>query len=434
MSQDLYLGIDFGTSGCRATVIDEEAQTRAEASQPLPAAQERDGRIEQDPELWIAGLEALIEQLREQVDLSRVRRLAFDGTSGTVLLTDASGKALTAALFYNDTSSREALEKIRRHCPRPDHITLGSSSALAKAVQLFERDLAGEPEGGIRVLSQADFLASHLCGPLPGSDWHNCLKLGYDLKKLQWPEWIRELLPAEILPEVFPPGKLLAPIRADRARQYGFAPDLDLVAGSTDANAAFIASGASRPGDAVTSLGSTLVIKILNPWPIEDLGSGVYSHRLGDLWLVGGASNAGAAILRDHFTARQIEILSRDIDPMQDSGLDYYPLQRPGERFPVHDPELQPRLEPRPADDSAFLHGLLEGLSRIEKAGYERLVELGCVPPKRILSSGGGAVNETWRRMRERLIGSPVGKSEHSEASYGSALLALGRSSASQPG
>ncbi len=428
MSQDLFLGIDFGTSGCRATVIDREARTRGEASQPLPAPQQRDGRIEQDADVWIAGLDALIGQLREQTDLRRIRRLAFDGTSGTVLLADRKGAALTPALFYNDTSSREALEKIRRHCPRPEHITLSSSSSLAKVLQLLEKDLAARaPEGGVRVLSQADFLARYLCGPVSDSDWHNCLKLGYDLKKRQWPQWIRELLPVDALPGVLPPGRLLAPIRADRAGQYGFAPDLDLVAGSTDANAAFIASGASRPGEAVTSLGSTLVLKILNPWPIEDFGSGVYSHRLGDLWLVGGASNAGAAILREYFSTRQIEDLSRSIDPMRDSGLDYYPLPRPGERFPVHDPDLQPRLEPRPADDAAFLHGLLEGLSRIEKTGYERLVELGCLPPRRILSSGGGAVNATWRAMRERLIGSPVETAEHSAASYGSALLALGR-------
>ena len=421
----MYLGIDFGTSGCRATVIDDAARVVAEASHPLPQPEESNGRIEQDSRIWIEGFDALIAQLATRIPLRALRRMAFDGTSGTVLLTDGAGQALTPALLYNDTSSHEALERIRRHCPRDDHITLSSSSALAKAIQLLERDLAGR-DGEVRVLSQADFLAQRLCGMTGYSDWHNCLKLGHDLKKMQWPAWIGELLPASALPEVLPPGRVIAPITPGMAEHYGFAPDLDIVAGSTDANAAFIASGAGKPGEAVTSLGSTLVIKILNPWPIEDLASGVYSHRLGDLWLVGGASNAGARILADHFSPQQLARLSESIDPARDSGLDYYPLRRPGERFPVHDPEMQPRLEPRPEDDAAFLHGLLEGLSRIEKAGYDKLVELGCVPPRRILSAGGGAANPTWRALRERIIGSPVETAEHSEASYGAALLALG--------
>jgi hypothetical protein len=45
------------------------------------------------------------------------------------------------------------------------------------------------------------------------------------------------------------------------------------------------------PGDAVTSLGSTLAIKMLSAVPVDDSSRGVYSHRLGDLWLAGGASN-----------------------------------------------------------------------------------------------------------------------------------------------
>ncbi len=426
MSHGLYLGIDFGTSGCRACVIDADARVIAEASQPLPSPDERGGRIQQDSTVWTEGLDALLAALTELIDPARVRRLAIDGTSGTVLLADRQGRARTPALLYNDSSSRDALERIRRHCPRPDHITLSSSSALAKALQLFARDAGDPATGELRVLSQADFLAQHLCGPQPVSDWHNCLKLGYDLKKREWPQWIRELLPPDALPEVRSPGEVIAPVSVAVARRYGFAPDLDIVCGSTDANAAFIASGARRPGEAVTSLGSTLVIKILNPWPIEDLASGVYSHRLGDLWLVGGASNAGARILSEYFTVEALERLSSLIDPTRDSGLDYYPLSRPGERFPIHDPELQPRIEPRPENDADFLHGLLEGLARIEQAGYDKLVELGCVPPVRILTAGGGAANPTWRALRERLIGTPVETAAHSDASYGAALLARG--------
>ncbi len=116
--------------------------------------------------------------------------------------------------------------------------------------------------------------------------------------------------------------------------------------------------------------------------------------------------------------------LRSPIDPETDSGLDYYPLCRTGERFPIADPDLRPRLSPRPASDARFLHGLLEGLARVEAAGYARLEALGAPRPRRILTTGGGAWNDCWRRLRERLIGVPVLVARQTEAAYGSALLA----------
>lgn len=76
--------------------------------------------------------------------------------------------------------------------------------------------------------------------------------------------------------------------------------DCHICAGTTDSIAAFLASGASLPGEACTSLGSTIAIKMLSTARIEDASFGVYSHRYpssgesGDqLWLAGGASNCG---------------------------------------------------------------------------------------------------------------------------------------------
>ena len=88
---------------------------------------------------------------------------------------------------------------------------------------------------------------------------------------------------------------------------------------------------------------------------MNDDGGGV--GRAGDSWLVGGASNSGGAVLRQLFSDQQLAQLSAAIDPSQVSPLDYYPLPAAGERFPVNDPLLAPRLEPRPEDDTQFLHG-----------------------------------------------------------------------------
>lgn len=93
----------------------------------------------------------------------------------------------------------------------------------------------------------------------------------------------------------------------------------------------------------MTSLGSTLAIKLLSTRRIEDARFGVYSHRLDDKWLVGGASNTGGAVLRQIFTDEELEKLSEQINPMEASPLDYYPLHAVGERFPLADPKMVPR-------------------------------------------------------------------------------------------
>jgi D-ribulokinase len=120
--------------------------------------------------------------------------------------------------------------------------------------------------------------------------------------------------------------------------------------GTTDSIAAFLAARTTEPGRAVTSLGSTLALKLVSQVRVDDARFGVYSHRLdggGRRWLVGGASNAGGAVLRQLFSDdddQQLVALSRDIDPSVPSPLDYYPLPKRGERFPVSDPDMMPRF------------------------------------------------------------------------------------------
>src|SRR4029077_17560168 len=90
------------------------------------------------------------------------------------------------------------------------------------------------------------------------------------------------------------------------AREIGLSPRTKIRVGTTDGIAAFLATGASTIGDAVTSLGTTLVVKVLAEKPVFDVASGVYSHRLGDRWLAGGASNSGGAALLAPFKPQRL--------------------------------------------------------------------------------------------------------------------------------
>jgi sugar (pentulose or hexulose) kinase len=265
-----------------------------------------------------------------------------------------------------------------------------------------------------------------LHGKLGFSDYHNALKLGYDVKELQYPKWLEDLKIPIKLPKVLTPGERIGELIPGVADQFGLRRDCWVCAGTTDSIAAFLASGAKLPGEAVTSLGSTLVLKLLSRTRIEDARYGIYSHRLGNLWLAGGASNTGGAVLKKFFTDQELVSLSQEIDGRASSQLDYYPLLQPGDRFPVNDPMLAPRMDPRPEDPREFLHGLLQGMARIEQKGYNLLEQLGADKLIHVYTAGGGAVNSTWTAMRKRFLKTNVTPSTHTEAAYGTALLAMG--------
>ena len=406
----LYLGLDFGTSGARAQVIDKNGDVVAHANCSYDINQWQS---------WLHAMAWLFATLPAPVR-HRLAAIAIDGTSSTVLLCDASNTPLHSPQLYNDDCARVEAEHIAVYSPS-GHITASPTSSLAKLLYVLKQPHATPPRF---FTDQASWLASMLSG-IPGvSDYNNALKLGYDVATLAWPDWLSQLGVAAYLPQVVTPGALIGVVTKHVASKLDIPLTCQVRAGTTDSIAAFIASGADTPGDAVTSLGSTLVLKLLSTTRVEDGRYGIYSHRLGSRWLAGGASNSGGSVLRQFFDDATLADLSRQIDTSTPSGLDYYPLPKIGERFPINDPQLVPRLAPRPASDVQFLHGLLEGIARIETQGYALLAMRGATPVKRVLSAGGGAKNEPWRVLRERLLGVPVAATLHSEAAYGAARLA----------
>lgn len=363
----------------------------------------------------------MLRRLGERVG-ERVRSIAVDGTSSTLLLCDRQGVPCTRALMYDDRRAVAEAELVAAVAPA-DSPARGPGSALAKLLYLLAAP--GGECAPAHAAHQADWIVGRLGGTFGIADENNVLKLGYDPVARAWPAWLSRLpLPARLLPRVYPAGSPLGRIAADIARDLGLPADVLLVAGTTDSNAAALAAGPTRPGDAVTSLGSTLVVKVLSERPLASSRYGIYSHRIGDHWLAGGASNAGGRVLLQHFSDQELVELSRRIDPSRRLGLGYYPLPGVGERFPVNDPLMQPRMQPRPAERSAFLQAIFEGLADVEALGYERLAQLGAPYPTRVFSSGGGAVNEVWREIRERRLGVPVLRAAQTEAAYGAALLA----------
>ena len=410
----LVLGIDLGTSGVRIAVLDRSNTIQYSTSVPYSVGLNR-------PDDWTQACSALIAGIPAEQRHS-IKALAVDGTSGTLLACDSKGRPQGEALLYSEACQGFELP-LQKLVPEGGPASSNSGS-LARALQLTK--WCG-PSTLLR--HQADWINGWFLRDWTWGEEGNNLRLGWNLENHSWPEALTKQPWLNRLPIIRPSGSTLGTIASARALELGLPDDAQIVAGTTDSNAAVLATD---PGDddGITVLGTTLVMKRFTTVPIH--GPGITSHRVGGRWLCGGASNAGAGVLRQFFNDELLTELSRQINPDTNSGLIFRPLPRPGERFPVDDPSLLPILEPRPVSDALFLQGLLEGLADIEAQGWHTLTALGAKPPKRLISIGGGARNPQWRRIRERRLGVPVITSQQQPAA-GVARLALASLNESRP-
>lgn len=466
-SHNIILGIDVGTTGIRGCIVKRainntlDEQVIYEHSVTMPEArsshaQSRIHKLSQSSDTWINCLNELLEILSKNSDLSAVTHIICDATSSTVLLIDSKGKALTEALMYNDSHAVDKAELISEatvntHINSAAH---GASSTLAKVLKLTGKF---HKHDDINICHQADFINQFFCGVMNITDENNALKLGYDSVDQAWPKWVVDLLQTHNvklqLPQVVTPGTFIGKIRLELVKRYKFNPNLTVNAGTTDSIAGFLAAGASKPGEAVSSLGSTIAIKAISDKPIFNSQYGLYSHKLNNDWLIGGASNAGGLVLLNYYTFEQLERLINYIEFNQLSLTDkefkvddqlmdeptknwlpqYYPLLKDGERFPIADTQLKPQLPEQPKtpaqtifeskenldQHAKFLFKLLQGLAAIEKLGYLRLEQLGAPKIQTVYTVGGGTKNCAWMSLREQLLTANIKQATNSQAAFG---------------
>jgi len=447
-SSKLGLGFDYGTSGVRCCLIDTSGGILFE-NNILWKSLTDDGSGSSSI-AWSKALRYLLNSIPSNYR-SSIESICSSGTSSTVLIYDIKKKCVSRLprmydynilKSINDINKGEDIMKlIKSKCPE-NSVTNAPTSTLAKLLLWNKEEKLLKTE---KLVHQADYIIHDLItgnidnngdinidNIIFNSDWHNALKLGYDVHKLEYPMWLKKLLQDEgidlenCFPKVSEPGKSVGYISPQLASSYNIPKSCQIIAGTTDSIAAFLASGVSNVGQGVTSLGSTVAIKLLSDKPVEDSNRGIYSHRLGNKWLVGGASNVGCAILRQEgFSDDELKQLSENIDPLKDSPLNYYPLKSIGERFPINDPNKKPVLEPKPESRKEYLHGILQGITKVELDGYKALAELGASSLIEVYTAGGGAKNKMWMKMRERYLGVPTKTSSNIDAAYGAALLAI---------
>ena len=386
----LVLGIDLGTSGVRVAVINNNKQILFTSSMQYPKGLE-------EWEDWIICCTKLLTEIPKGMK-ERIISCAVAGTSGTLLACKRNGDPLGKALPYSLSCteySNEINQLFTKDCPGSS--TSGSVGRGLRLISLYG--------GNILLRHQADWISGWILNKWELGEEGNNLRMGWEISNRSWPLTFNNSKLLNCLPKIVSSGYRMGTICNNKAKALGLSKHLQVIAGTTDSNAGVLATFPNK-NDGITILGSTIVIKKFVDRPLS--GKGISNHKLFGNWLCGGASNAGASILLDFFNLKYIEELSKQINPSKSTGLNLIPLSKQGERFPIDDPKLQPKLEPRPVSDSLYLHAILEGLAKIEARGWQKLTELGSELPRKIITIGGGAKNIAWKKIREREIGIPI--------------------------
>lgn len=428
----IAIGLDMGTGGARAMAVDLDGQVVAEGRAELPPDATRvDGPcIEQEPQAWTAACRSALRQLTDNLpDGGQILAIAVDATSGTFLLADQNGEALTPGLMYNDLRAAdeapEAADALRADL-QPYGIQIAPAFALPKIVHLarHQPDLFRRCH---RIVHQTDWIVGMLCGRYEVTDVSTALKTGANPGKLVWPDSIEQVLgiSRDLLPEIVLPGTPIGEVTSDAAGATGLPAGTPVVAGCTDGTAGCLASGAGRSGDLNVTLGTTLVFKAVADRPLIDPVGAVYNHRHpGGGYLPGAASSTGCDWINKSLPDADLDALGRSANDLLPTCRIAYPLAKTGERFPfscetasgfgldeIQDPALR------------FAAGM-EGVALLERMGIERLEDLGLQVGPTIFATGGGASSETWLKIRASVTRRSCSVPDRPECAVGAAVLA----------
>lgn len=433
MRERLVCGLDVGTGGVRAVLVDENGNVVARVGKEFkekpyaPAP----GLHEQNAQAWWESSKECLQEIAGFLGDYSLDAIAVDSTSGTLVAVDAGGKPLMPAIMYNDTRAtdlaREVNEAGKGLCAEFGY-AFAPTFSIVKMVWLV-RNCPELVERAYKLLHSADFIVGKLTGNFNCTDTSNALKSGVNLLTGEFPEFLeRKLgLPLEKLPEVFQPGEKVGEVSDQVERETGIPAGTAVVAGATDGTASFFASGASRPGDWNITLGTTLVLRGISKNLIKPPDGRLYCHRHPEgYWLPGGASNAGGEAIEVEFGKRSIEELDLEAEGYLPTALVVYPLRRRGERLPFASDSAEGFVLGEARTRAELFAGYAEGIALVSLWILEEAEKLGADVGGSFFATGGGSEGRCVMKALASVLARSVSVPELAEGSMGSALLAGG--------
>ncbi len=428
-----FIGMDIGTQGARVVLMDAVGNTVATKEEVFPLNSQ--SREEQSPEQWwascMASLKALCRDVKNNIDLRSVKSIGITSTSGTIIPLDKQNEPLHNAIMYSDgRSAAEATicKEAARASGTKAFSAFNASCGLPKMLWFINTF----PEKVAQIgsfIHAADFITGRLSGNFSVTDYTNALKSGFDLHRLQWPEYIFQSLPIQKswLQQVVPSGEPIGTLREALAHDTGLPSTVVITAGMTDGCASQVASGAVNLGDWNTTIGTTLVVKGVTKTEINDPAGAIYCHRHPQgYWMPGGASNTGADWVSRLFGDADINALNATAASLIPTKHSAWPLLQTGERFPFVAPDAK-GFAPESLPEAVLFAAYMEGVAYIERYAYERIKALSGEDIAQVFTAGGGSNSDTWLTIRSNVLNLPLRKMKNVSGAAGAAVLAASR-------
>ena len=441
------IGIDVGTSGTKALVINPRGKILAEASANYPCHHPKPQWSEQDPEDWWQATIQVVRAVMKQARLkpTAVKAIGLSGQMHGSVFLDKKDQVIRPAILWNDQRTAAECDEIEQRAGgRKQLIKLVANPALTGFTApkiLWLRN--HEPRNFARlakVLLPKDEIRRRLTGEYATdvSDASGMLLL--DVVKRRWskPLLSKLELDVELLGSCYESEEITGQLTKDAADLLGLTPDCLVVGGAGDCAAGAIGNGIVEGGLLNTSLGTSGVVFVHSDQPQFDPAGRLHTfcHAVRGKWhLMGVTLCAGGSLQWFHDqvcspgSQRGVSYdeLTQEAAavPAGSEGLQFLPYLA-GERTPHLDPQARGAFVGLTQSHTRghLTRAIMEGVTYSLRDSYTIMRELG-VPVKQVRASGGGAKNPFWRQMQADVLGKPVSAMVADEgAAYGVALLA----------
>jgi xylulokinase len=438
----MFLGIDVGTGGTRAVLVNTEGRVLFSASaEHAPIRSELIGWAEQDPEDWWRAAHEAIAALLDaaKIAATEIKSIGLTGQMHGCVMLDADGRVIRPALIWCDQRTQPECDWLEAKIGRERLIELTSNPALPNFTLtklLWVR--AHQPELFARiahVLCPKDFVRLRLTGEYAIDMQEASGTLLLDVTHRRWSQEVAEAagIPMAWLPRLFEGPEICARISPEGAAATGLAAGTPVAAGAGDQGAGAVGMGIVGPGSVSATIGTSGVVFASTAKPTLDrLGRlHTFCHAAPGLWHVMGVTNgAGLSLrwLRDTFAAGvSYDELTAGASriPAGCEGMLWAPYLF-GERTPHLDPEARAAFTGITASHTRahFVRAVMEGVAMSLRDTFSLFAELQ-IPVTRIRLGGGGARGPLWRQIQADVYGQPVELLAADEGgAFGAALLA----------
>ena len=441
----VFLGIDYGTGGCKVTAIGEDGSFVGEASTEFTTYHDHPGWSEQEPSDWWKALaEALKKLASKGVDLKSVAACALDGSTHNAVLLDAGYKPVRRTIMWTDQRSTAECEALKAGWGEKIFSTCYQMPAPTWTLPQMIWLKANEPEALAKtehVLFVKDYVRYLLTGEAATDYIEAQGTLFFDMAKGEWNEelvLLAGLSPAK-LPRLVAPTDIAGHVTREAAEFTGLPEGMPVVCGSSDSAVEDYGAGAVEPGDLIIKLATAGNVNSMTAAAHPHPKTLTYSHIVPGMWYSVSATNAAALCMRwlrdafygEHGTGNgeRINLYSlidreASASPVGANGVFFHPYLQ-GERCPYWDANLRASFTGVSISSTRgdFARALMEGVAFSLRDCYRTLEEMK-LPVKRIFLIGGGARSKLWSEIVANVFNCTVAVPEPGDASFGACLLA----------